>query len=126
MSRQEHLGAYATGWQTGNIDTIVSSVTDGYTFDDPNAGVIPKAGMADYFAGLKAAVTEARGGRDDQPFMELTEIVTQDEGDTLTAWCWWSIPGTPFAGAGLIKAGDDGIRSEVITYHAPPAEPQDD
>jgi hypothetical protein len=111
MSRGEHLEAYAKGWQEGDIDTIMGSLADGYTFDVPNAGVIPKAGMVDYFAEFQNVVSEARGGQSDQAFMELSEIVTQDEGDTLTAWCWWSIPGT-----------DDGVKSEVITFYAPPAE----
>ena len=119
MSREQHLGAYATGWQTGDIDTIMSSLADGYTFDDPNAGVIPKDGMPDYFAGFHDTIAGMGGARPGQPFMELTEIVTQDEGDVTTAWCWWAIPGTPLAGAGLIKVGDDGVRSEVITFHAP-------
>jgi hypothetical protein len=34
----------------------------------------------------------------------------------------FGVPGTSMAGAGLIKLGDDGIRSEVITFYAPPAE----
>jgi hypothetical protein len=123
MSRADHLGTYAKGWQEGDVDTIMTSLADSYVFDDPMAGEIPKAGMPNYFAEMTKMVSEARGGQEHQPFMELSEIVTQDEGNTLTAWCWWSIPGTDFAGAGLIKAGDEGIRSEVITYYAPPVQP---
>jgi len=121
MSRADHLGTYAKGWQDGDVDTLMTSLADGFVFNDPMVGEVPKNDMASYFAGMAKMVSEARGGADHQPFMELSEIVTQDEGDTLTAWCWWSVPGTSFAGAGLIKAGDEGIRSEVITYHAPPA-----
>ncbi len=122
MSREEHLGAYAKGWQEGDIETMMGGLADSFVFKDPAAGEIPKSGMAAYFAEMAKMVSEARGGQDQQPFMELSEIVTQDGDDTLTCWCWWSIPGTDLAGAGLIKVGDDGVRSEAITYNAPPAE----
>jgi len=49
--------------------------------------------------------------------MELSEVLTQEDEGVLTAWCWWSIPGTELKGSGLIKAGPTGIRSEVITYY---------
>ena len=49
--------------------------------------------------------------------MELTEVTTNEDGGLLTAWCWWSIPGTALQGAGLIKVGDDGVRSEKLAYY---------
>ncbi len=122
MSREDHLGAYAKGWQEGDIDTVMGSLADNFVFNDPAAGAIPKTGMAAHMTGMAKMVSEARGVQDQQPFMELTEIVTKDEDEVLTCWCWWSIPGTNFSGAGLIKVGDDGVISEAITYNAPPAE----
>ncbi|MCP4330651.1 MAG: nuclear transport factor 2 family protein [Alphaproteobacteria bacterium] len=123
MSRDQHLDAYARGWQAGDIGTIMSSLADGYVFDVPTSGKIPKDGMEAYFGEFSAAIADMCGGPAPDPFMELTEIVTADDGETLTAWCWWAIPGTPMGGGGLIKVGDDGVRSEIITFYAPPAEP---
>jgi len=119
MSAGDHLGAYAEGWTNGDADRILGCTTDDYVFDDPNGMPVPKSGFADYLAGLKDHVASLRGGNEvDGPFMELTEIVTSEADGELTAWCWWSIPGTPIQGAGLIKAGDDGVRSERIAFYA--------
>ena len=41
----------------------------------------------------------------------------KEEGDGLTASCWWAIPGTDFQGSGLIKVESDGVRSERIAYY---------
>ncbi len=49
--------------------------------------------------------------------MELSEVVTQENEEVITAWCWWAIPGTDIKGSGLIKVRADGVRSEVITYY---------
>jgi hypothetical protein len=117
MGAAEHLGSYAKGWTDGDADTILRSVSDGYTFDDPNAGVIPKNGLAQYLAALKDGVKSLRGGSLPTPFMELSEVVTQENAGVITAWCWWAIPGTDIKGSGLIKVGAEGVRSEVITYY---------
>ena len=112
MSAADHLGMYAQGWTNGDLDTILKAVTDGYTFDDPNAGKIPKNGMADYLSQMKEAVRSLRDGSLPDPFMELTEVVTQEEGGVLTAWCWFNVPGTGVQGSGLIKVGPDGVLSD--------------
>ena len=117
MSAADHLGTYAEGWSNGDVDTILKSVSDAFTFDDPNAGVISKGEFTDYFAGLNQMVASLRGGASVQQFMRLSEIVTQETEGVLTAWCWWAIPGTDIEGSGLIKAGPPGILSEVITYY---------
>lgn len=117
MGAAEHLGVYAEGWTNGEADTILKATAENYTFNDPNAGVIPKKEFARYLAGLKEQVKAARKGSLPKPFMELSEVVTQENQGVLTAWCWWAIPGTNMKGGGLIKIGPDGVRSEVITYH---------
>jgi len=118
MSAAEHLGVYAQGWTNGEADTILKAVTANYTFDDPNAGIVRKKELAQYLAGLKEAVKALRGGSLPKPFMELTEVVTQENQGVMTAWCWWAVPGTDMKGSGLIKIGADGVRSEVITYYS--------
>ena len=118
MSAPEHLGVYAEGWTNGEADKILKVTSEDYTYDDPNSGVIPKKEFARYMAGLKETVKSLRGGSLPKPFMELSEVVTQDNGGLMTAWCWWAIPGTDMKGSGLIKVGADGVRSEVITYYS--------
>lgn len=118
MGAAEYLGLYAQGWTDGDSDAILKAASDGYTFDDPNSGIIPKKEFAQYLAGLKDAVKALRGGSIPTPFMELSEVVTQENQGVLTAWCWWAIPGTVIKGSGLIKIGAEGVRSEIITYYA--------
>ncbi len=117
MSAADHLGAYADGWANGDADKIIGSLADSYVLDDPNEGKITKAEFANFLAGMKEAVASMRGEDHAGPFMELTEVTTNEDGGVLTAWCWWSIPGTALQGAGLIKVGDDGVRSEKLAFY---------
>ena len=117
MSKADHLGAYAEGWSTGNIDTILSSLADNYVLDDPNHGNVTKGEMAAYFEGMKATVKELRGGKDEDQLLALSEVLTGEEDGVLTAWCWWTAPGTSVAGGGLIKVSDDGVVSERLVYY---------
>lgn len=117
MSASEHLGTYAEGWTKGDADLILKVAADSYTFDDPNTGVISKNEFSSYLAGLKETVSSLRGGTQSETFMEISEVLTDEKEGILTAWCWWAIPGTEIKGSGLIKVGDDGVQSEVITYY---------
>jgi len=117
MSASEHLGTYAEGWTKGDAGTILKVVAESYTFDDPNTGVISKNEFARYMAGLKETVSSIRGGAQSETFMEISEVLTDEKDGILTAWCWWAIPGTEIKGSGLIKAGSEGVRSEIITYY---------
>jgi hypothetical protein len=117
MSAADHLGTYAEGWMNGEADKIAGAVSDDFVFGDPNEGTIGKAGIAAHLAGMKEAVASLRSADYSGPLMELTEVTTSEDDGVLTAWCWWSIPGTTIQGSGLIKAGDSGVRSEKITYY---------
>ena len=117
MSTSEHLGKYAEGWTKGDADTILQTVAESYTFDDPNTGIISKNEFANYLSGLKETVSSLCGGALPEPFMELSEVLTDEKEGVLTAWCWWSIPGTEIKGSGLIKVESEGVSSEVITYY---------
>ena len=117
MSAKDHLSRYADGWMKGDLETILSSVSSDYVFDDPNEGQITKENLPTYMGQLKEIVSSLRGTESETQLMELSEIVTQEEEDGLTAWCWWAIPGTEMEGSGLIKVGPEGVRSERITYY---------
>jgi hypothetical protein len=117
MSASEHLETYAEGWTKGDAGLILKAAADNYTLDDPNAGVISKNEFANYLEGLKETVTSLREGTLPEPFMELSEVVTEEKEGVLTAWCWWAVTGTQIKGSGLIKVGAEGVRSEVLTYY---------
>lgn len=117
MSKADHLAAYAEGWTTGNADKIVSALADTYVLDDPNHGRVSKADMAAYLDGMKTTVSELRGGKDEAQLIALSELATSEADGVLTAWCWWTVPGTSIAGGGLIKVSDDGVVSERLTYY---------
>ena len=120
MNATDHLGLYAEGWTNGDANLILQAVTDNYVFDDPNVGVISKSNFSEYFEEMKNTVRALRGGNLPEPFMELSEVVTTENNGTLTAWCWWVVPGTEIKGSGLIKVESSGVCSEVITYYAKP------
>ena len=117
MNTADFLGTYAEGWTNGDSDTILSATSDSFFFDDPNAGKVAKEEFQEFFAGLKEAVASIRGAGHEGPFMELSKVVTKDDGDGLTASCWWEIPGTDIQGSGLIKVANDGVVSERIAYY---------
>ena len=117
MSAIDHLNTYAEGWAKGEANTILKATAGDYTFDDPNFGVVSKNSLSSYLGELKETVASLCGGRVPDPFMELSEVLTQEADGVLTAWCWWMIPGTEIKGSGLIKVDPTGVRSEVITYY---------
>jgi hypothetical protein len=116
MSKADNLNRYAEGWITGDAGVIVSTLDDGYEMDDPNAGKISKAAFREYHAAFKEQVESIRGVSEDA-WLDLSELVTQEEAGVLTAWAWWTVPGTPIQGSALIKVGDGGVISERLTFY---------
>ena len=117
MNAIEHLGTYAEGWSKGDADTILKAAAADFTFDDPNFGVVSRDTLSSYLDELKETVASLSGGNVSDTFMELSEVLTQEDEGILTAWCWWAIPGTEIKGSGLLKVDATGVRSEVITYY---------
>ncbi len=117
MRTDDHLGVYVQGWTEGAAQTILRVATDDYVFDDPNTGQIARADFGSYMDDLKKIVASIRGEGYSGPFMEITEATVREDDDGLTAWCWWSIPGTPIQGSGVIKANNNGVRHERIAYY---------
>lgn len=111
-----HLAAYSEGWINGDVDTVLPALAEDYLLDDPHFGRISKDGMPAYFEDLKAAVRDLRGGAEELPVMRIGEVVTREEGEILTVWLWWAVPGTSLEGAGLIKIAPAGVVSERLTY----------
>jgi hypothetical protein len=117
MSAGDKLGSYAEGWTKGDAEIILSAVSESFTFDDPNTGIITREKLTEYLAGLREIAAAARGGEVGETFMELTELLTAEADGVLSASCWWAIPGTDLQGGGLIKVGSNGVDSERITYY---------
>ncbi len=64
----------------------------------------------------RVAARQLRGGAEVSPVMRIGEVVTHEEGDLLTVWLWWAVPGTALESAGLIKIAPTGVVSERLTY----------
>jgi len=116
MAARDYLGQYAEGWTKGDAQIITGSLADNYQLDDPNAGMINKQGFAEYLSGMWQVVEGIRGKTSD-PLLDITEVVTQEDQGVITAWVWWTVPGTPIQGSGLIKVGDQGVLSERLCYY---------
>ena len=56
-------------------------------------------------------------GEEDTVFEEITDIVMHEQDDELTAWGWWQTASAE--GAGLVKVGPKGVRSEKTAYYSP-------
>ena len=109
-TQEEYLTTYAQGWIEGDVEKVLSAAAPDYVFDDPKGGLYTKSNFRERFAELKAH-------RSEQPFMALSEVVTQNTLEVLTAWCWWNVPGVA-QGSGLIKVGDGGVLSEKVAYYS--------
>ena len=118
-TRVDRLNTYADGWIRGDPETILRATSRSFVLDDPNAGRIKRDEFDAYFAELRRIVAEHGGARPGEDFLELSEVVTHEADELLTAWCWWSFPGTSIEGSGLIKVGADGVISERLAYYTP-------
>lgn len=116
-TKVDRLNRYAEGWIRGDPETILRATSRSYVLDDPNAGRIRRDEFDAYFADLKRIVAEHGGARPGEDFLEISEVVTHEDDELLTAWAWWSFPGTSIEGSGLIKVGPDGVLSERLAYY---------
>ncbi len=118
MSVQNHIAAFAQGWNKGDLDEIMSSLAPGFRLDDPNAGEIPRDGIPEYLEGLKTVVASLRDGTDgEQSLMEMSDVVIKDDELPVSVWTWWTVPGTSIGGSALVKVGEDGVLSERLSYY---------
>ena len=115
MEKADYLGLYAKGWTEGDVDVVLQSLADEYIMDDPNSGRISKGNFSSYFTSFKNQVDPMRDKN--RPFMEVSEVLSQEAEGVLTAWVWWLVPGTPIQGGGLIKVGEQGVLSERLTFY---------
>ena len=54
----------------------------------------------------------------DTVFEEISDVVVREQDGELTAWGWWQTASVE--GAGLVRVGPKGVRSEKTAYYSPP------
>jgi hypothetical protein len=115
--RERHRARYIEGWNTMDAEKLLSSVADGFLFDDPaDPAPITKAELAGYMPRWpeKARALGAAFA------FEMTDRVVQDDGEVLLEWYWWRLIGTEVEGSAVIKTSDEGVLSERLTYRRTP------
>jgi hypothetical protein len=111
----QHLDRYKEGWRTGNAPMILGALADDFVYDDPVDGRFTRADFGAYLERLFAGDDAFAG---DEGFEEITEEVVREEGGEVTAWAWFRT--ATEEGAGLMKAGPDGVHLERLAYYRPP------
>ncbi len=119
MSHQKHIDTYLEGWRRGDGNLSLGATAVGFYYDDPNTGRISRAEFVAFVEDFKSAAAELAGGTLPDPFLEYSDIVIDDRELPATVWCWWHARKTDLKGAALIKAGDEGVLSEHLTYFSP-------
>jgi predicted SnoaL-like aldol condensation-catalyzing enzyme len=118
MGRYTHLERFKEGWRRGEAAAIIGALADGYIYHNPREGQISKDGFADYFDRFTELVRQM-GHRPDGDLMNIDHAMMTDDGEVLTFWSWWEVPGTPFCGGSLIKVDDEGVFEHTTTIYAP-------
>jgi len=114
----EHLDAYKEGWRRGDAEMVLRAVADDFVYDDPIDGRFTKTEFGAYLKELFASDEARSGATGGEGFETITESVTQEKDGEVTAWAWWKTQTQE--GAGLMKAGPDGVRLERLAYYTRP------
>ena len=70
------------------------------------------------FADNRARKIRASEREKHEVFMAMSDVVIDDSQTPVTAWAWFEVPGTPIAGAAIMKFSDAGMVEERIAYKA--------
>ncbi len=105
-TRMAILESYNAGWRSGDLEVIQEATAPEYQLVTTAAGTLTADRLGPYLDSLK-------GGSTQDPFMDLEDIATVNDGPILTAWRRWSIPGF-MRGAAMIKIIDEGVISEHV------------
>lgn len=120
MDRHDYAQLYLKGWAEADASRCMQALADDFIFDNPRVGNITKPQFEAYFKEMTKMVDAQRGHPSTGPLMEYEDLVTQDDGTTLTGWVWWRIAGTTLEGAALTKTTDRGVVSHRVAFHAAP------
>ena len=117
----EHLDMYLEGFRKGDAEMILRALADDFVYDDPADGRFTKAEFAVYLGELLGGAEGSSGAAADAEFETISDVVREEKDGEETAWGWFKT--RTEEGAGLIKAGPDGVRLEKLAYyrHAEPS-----
>lgn len=112
--RGEKRRAYDKSWDNWDAETLVSTLADGFVFDDPAMPEpIKKGDMAAYMASWQDRV-KLLGGTGE---INCSDRVEVDEDGAVVSWNWWSFVGTKYEGSAVTRTTDEGVQYERITYY---------
>jgi hypothetical protein len=112
--RADKRKTYGKGWDTWDPALLISSLAEGFVFDDPAMpGPVTEDSIASYMAGWRGRV-KSLGGTGE---IGSRDRVTVDQDGALVSWHWWSFVGTNFEGTAVTRTTDEGVQYERITYY---------
>jgi len=111
----EHLDMYLEGFRKGDAEMILRALADDFVYDDPADGRFTKAEFAVYLGELLGGAEGSSGAAADAEFETISDVVREERDGEETAWGWFKT--RTEEGAGLIKAGPDGVRLEKLAYY---------
>jgi hypothetical protein len=112
------IDAFLEGWRRGDAEMILRAAADDFVYDDPVDGRFTKVEFAAYLESLFGAGEGTSGTAVDESFETITDIVREEKDGEETQWGWWKTAAEE--GAGLVKAGPDGVHSEKLAYYTRP------
>ena len=106
--------AYGKGWDTWDAEILLSSLVDGFVFDDPAMPEpVDRANMAAYMMSWQDRV-KSLGGTGE---IGSRDRVTIDQDGAIISWHWWSFVGTNYQGSAVTRTTDKGVQYERIAYY---------
>jgi hypothetical protein len=116
VSVRQHIDTYLKGWERGDGALSLSVTAEGFCYDDPNTGRIPRDEFVQFVEDFKTAAIEMGGEVNANPFLQYSDVVIKDDELPATVWCWWQALGTELQGCALVKVGEEGVLHEKIAY----------
>ena len=116
MSVRAHIETYLKGWELGDGALSLSVTAEGFCYDDPNTGRIPRDEFVQFVEDFKTAAIEMGGEVNANPFLQYSDVVIKDDELPATVWCWWQAVGTELQGCALVKVVEEGVMHEKIAY----------
>jgi hypothetical protein len=110
------IETYLKGWELGDGALSLSVTADGFCYDDPNTGRIPREEFVEFVEDFKRATIAMGGTEDANPFLQYSDVVIKDDELPATVWCWWQAVGTELQGSARVQVGEEGVLHEKIAY----------
>lgn len=116
MNVKQIIATYLKGWELGDGAQSLAVTADGFCYDDPNTGRIPRDEFVEFVEDFKRAAIAMGGAEDANPFLFYSDVVIKDDELPATVWCWWQAVGTELQGSARVLVGEEGVLHEKIAY----------